>query len=151
MSFNFASKPPSDEEISSISQTLSMKLPDSAAVRERLACAAALLGALPTPPDQPSLVYEMGPGTPPAIILIGSGVVIGRQVEGPGCVPHCGQLSRRHFRVFPNGGYFAVEDLGSSNGTMIDGVDERIIRRYLRDGDFIIAGSMVFLFVNPLA
>lgn len=45
-------------------------------------------------------------------------------------------LSRRHFRLFRNGGDFAIEDLGSRNGTLLDG-EPVTSARALREGALI--------------
>jgi pSer/pThr/pTyr-binding forkhead associated (FHA) protein len=54
--------------------------------------------------------------------------------------------SRRHFRVFQEGGIWMVEDLRSTNGTRVNG--ERVERQSLRDGDAITAGSTELVFVQ---
>jgi pSer/pThr/pTyr-binding forkhead associated (FHA) protein len=46
-------------------------------------------------------------------------------------------------------GGWLLEDLHSRNGTTVDGVEGRIARRILRDGDLIFAGNLIFLFSNP--
>ncbi len=47
-------------------------------------------------------------------------------------------VSRRHARVFPEGGSFILEDLGSANGTFVDG--KPITRHQLVDGELIQLG-----------
>ncbi len=48
-------------------------------------------------------------------------------------------VSRRHARIVPRGGEFVIEDLGSANGTFVDGVP--IVSCVLRDGDVIQIGT----------
>ena len=51
-------------------------------------------------------------------------------------------VSRRHARLVRDGGEYAVEDLGSSNGTFLNG--ERLIaRRILKSGDQIRLGQAI--------
>ena len=54
--------------------------------------------------------------------------------------------SRRHFRVFPAQGAWVVEDLGSTNGTVVNG--QRVQRVGLRDGDVISVGTSEVVFVQ---
>jgi len=53
------------------------------------------------------------------------------------------RLSRRHCRICREGDELYVEDLGSINGTCVNG-EPVIGRRVLRDGDVVSAGSHSF-------
>jgi len=55
-----------------------------------------------------------------------------------------GNASRRHCRVLVDGAGYAVEDLGSRNGTYVNGV--RIQRQAIKDGDVVRVGSTEFVF-----
>lgn len=57
------------------------------------------------------------------------------------------QASRHHAEVSPAGGGYVVEDLGSTNGTMVNGcaVDEQLVG--LKNGDRIELGHSVIRFV----
>jgi len=55
-------------------------------------------------------------------------------------------MSRRHFRVCQEGGVWLMEDLGSTNGTLVNG--QRTPRQPLVDGDMIRAGGTEFQFVQ---
>jgi len=55
-------------------------------------------------------------------------------------------VSRRHYRVFQQGAVWLVEDLGSTNGTLVNG--RRMARQPLVDGDLIRAGSTEVQFVQ---
>jgi predicted component of type VI protein secretion system len=48
-------------------------------------------------------------------------LVIGRQAEEVGRLAEDIEISRRHARIFREGSGFAVEDLGSTNGTFLNG------------------------------
>jgi len=57
-------------------------------------------------------------------------------------------VSRRHFRVLAQGGVWLLEDLGSTNGTLVNGV--AIVNRIrLEPGDEIRVGATVLLFGDP--
>ena len=72
-------------------------------------------------------------------------VVIGRH-EDCDLVLHDDQASRQHAQVSPAGAGFVVEDLGSTNGTMVNGVVvEELVG--LDDGDRIEVGHSVVRFV----
>jgi pSer/pThr/pTyr-binding forkhead associated (FHA) protein len=71
--------------------------------------------------------------------------VIGRD---PGCdiVLVEATASARHARVFRGaGGYFELEDLGSTNGVVVDG--EPVLRMTLQDGDTFVVGDTKFTIV----
>ena len=50
-------------------------------------------------------------------------------------------VSRRHARITTHGGEFVIEDLGSTNGTFVNG--EKISRRQLTDGDRVLVGTSI--------
>ena len=56
-----------------------------------------------------------------------------------------------HFRIFFSGGQWYIEDLGSRNGTLVDGVDIRGRGPTpLRDGAVITVANVVSLAFYPL-
>lgn len=67
------------------------------------------------------------------------GVVVGRSTrcDIPVAAP---RASRRHCRVVPQGAGHGVEDLGSTNGTTVNGAPFPAIQA-LTDGDVIDAGG----------
>ena len=71
-------------------------------------------------------------------------LVVGRD---PGADVHGGsaRLSRRHFDIQPGDAGFELGDLGSLNGTRVNG--SRVTRRILRDGDLIEAGRLIFVYL----
>ena len=68
-------------------------------------------------------------------------LVIGRDVSGAGMLSDDHELSRRHARIARDaGGRLTIEDLGSSNGTFVNG--ERVRdRQVLRVGDAVRIGA----------
>ena len=81
----------------------------------------------------PSLRYE------DKEVRITDEVVIGRH-RGCGLQIGCGGASRRHARVFRADEAWWVEDLGSANGTRING-ENLASRRQLQVGDVIGIGT----------
>lgn len=76
------------------------------------------------------------------------GLTIGRQ---PGCdiVLDDHKASRRHAVLHVAGSVVEVEDLGSSNGTLLNG--KPVTRRMLRDGDEVHIGATVLRYVERMA
>ena len=76
---------------------------------------------------------------------LGGECVVGRHPEATFVIDdHL--VSRRHYRVFQQGGVWLVEDLGSTNGTLVNG--RKVARQPLVDGDLIRAGSTEVQFVQ---
>ena len=69
--------------------------------------------------------------------------VIGRGTEADIRLPDTG-VSRKHVDVVLDGGTATVEDLGSTNGTLVNG--RRISRQALVDGDVIRIGHSVLVY-----
>ncbi len=90
-----------------------------------------------------TLVYS--PGQPEEqIFAIGEAVVtIGRADDQGICIPHK-SLSRSHARIEPAEGRFVVIDLGSKNGTFVNGVG--VQRQEVGHGDTIKLGDLDLLF-----
>ncbi|HWX45939.1 MAG TPA: FHA domain-containing protein [Solirubrobacteraceae bacterium] len=74
-------------------------------------------------------------------ILVEDELVIGRHADGPGRLSEDEEISRQHARISREAtGDYAIEDLGSSNGTFVNGL--RIQSpRLLSLGDSIEAGA----------
>jgi pSer/pThr/pTyr-binding forkhead associated (FHA) protein len=81
--------------------------------------------------------------------VVGQGLTVGRK-PGPGglALPEDKLLSRSHFKVYPRSQSHVLEDLKSRNGTMVNQSDERIEKHLLNDGDIIIAGNQIFVFLD---
>lgn len=94
------------------------------------------------PKDRCTLVMLTGP-TPGAVQPVTSDeLVLGRDPEMPAHIDDRG-ISGRHARLFRKEMGFWVEDLGSTNGTFVNGVRTR--RMVLREGDRIQIGPDVVL------
>lgn len=72
-------------------------------------------------------------------------VVIGRTPECDVILYDAG-VSRRHARIFDEGAGFHIEDLGSSNGTVVNG--SKVSKQPLKDGDSITLGPVKFTFAS---
>lgn len=97
--------------------------------------------------EEPSLEVLSSPGRPEGEVLhLGFRVVVGRE---PGVTFRLDdpRLSRRHAEVRREGGGYVLLDLGSTNGTWVNGV--RTARQGLRHGDSVRLGGSLFLFVDP--
>ncbi|MBE2254490.1 MAG: FHA domain-containing protein [Myxococcus sp.] len=70
-------------------------------------------------------------------------VVIGRTPECDVILYDAG-VSRRHARIFDEGAGFHIEDLGSSNGTVVNGT--KVAKQALKEGDSITLGPVKFTF-----
>jgi len=100
-------------------------------------------GAAPTAAG-PVLACTEGPAAGQVFELVEDEYVIGRSREASLSVPD-NSVSRKHARVLRSGGGWAVEDLGSGNGTVVNGV--RIAAEtYLYSGDSIKLGDTVLSF-----
>jgi pSer/pThr/pTyr-binding forkhead associated (FHA) protein len=75
------------------------------------------------------------------ILLVEDDLIIGRQVEGPGHLAGDEEISRSHARISREpAGHCAIEDLGSTNGTFVNGL--RIGGpQTLSEGDTIEVGA----------
>ena len=82
-----------------------------------------------------------------AQISIGDEFLIGRVAEGEGKLGDDPELSRQHARVTRSGDSIRIEDLGSTNGTIVNG--QRISGpQELRPGDTIEIGTTTLQFVG---
>lgn len=70
-------------------------------------------------------------------------VLIGRTAENDVVLYDPG-VSRRHVKIREDGGRYRVEDLGSANGTQLNGVT--VAEEELKEGDAIGVGPVVFTF-----
>jgi pSer/pThr/pTyr-binding forkhead associated (FHA) protein len=96
------------------------------------------------------LVMRAGPSAGKIYLLDKSELFVGRDLNND-VVINDPEVSRRHVRLFLQGTNFVIEDLGSTNGTQING--QRIMGPHiLRPGEMVIFGehvSLVFEAVEP--
>lgn len=102
--------------------------------------------AEPPPAGDACLVVVEGGALVGVRVPLSAEVVLGRD---PGCtVPLPGEdVSRRHVRIGPEGEGHLLVDLGSTNGTFVNGA--RVERRRLAAGDRIRVGPYVAAYVAP--
>ncbi len=84
-----------------------------------------------------------GPTPGKIFVLSNTEATIGRDTSNPIAIADP-EISRRHARVYFQGGYFVFEDFNSTNGTFING--KRLAGQYvLQPGDVINLGEHVTL------
>jgi pSer/pThr/pTyr-binding forkhead associated (FHA) protein len=89
------------------------------------------------------LVMKTGPAPGKIYSLENSEISVGREVGSDVFVNEV-EVSRRHARLTLQAGSYILEDLGSTNGTFVNG--ERVVgQRILRPGDTITLGENVSL------
>lgn len=102
--------------------------------------------AAPAPALAWSLVVTEGILPGKRIALAGRGIRVGRSPNRAGNQEPCElpdpHLSRDHFAIVPDGESWALHDLGSTNGTRVNG--EKVNRRPLQAGDEVRAGHTTF-------
>lgn len=94
------------------------------------------------------LVIQHPDGTTRSLPLTGHRVSLGRSSDNELAFPDDPILSRRHLAVEPDGAEWWVEDLGSKNGTAVNG-EPLSGRRRLIVGDRIGVGRLTLSFVDP--
>jgi pSer/pThr/pTyr-binding forkhead associated (FHA) protein len=81
-------------------------------------------------------------------IPIGDELVLGREAGGVGTLEGDTQASRRHARIYRAQGALAIEDLGSTNGTFVNGA--RLTGpQWLQHGDQVQVGNTVARVAHP--
>lgn len=89
------------------------------------------------------LVFVSGPHKGSRVRLAGGVVRIGRDSSNDFAIREI-NASRHHAEVFPREGSYCIRDLGSTNGTQLNGVE--IEEATLKPGDQIAIGESVFVF-----
>ncbi len=125
-------------DVVKMGQTLLQVTDASGGVPEPTRLGAAVPAGLEAEPDEQLLVVA---GTAEGRrFTLDDELVIGRAVSGEGRLADDPELSRRHARVFRDaGGALSIEDLGSANGTFVNG--ERVQESLLKVGDSIRVGE----------
>lgn len=89
------------------------------------------------------LVMRSGPTAGKTFLLDKVETTIGRDLSND-IVINDSEASRRHSRIFMQGGNYIIEDLGSTNGTSVNG--QRLMGPYvLRPGELIMLGESISL------
>ncbi|MBL4684054.1 MAG: FHA domain-containing protein, partial [Nannocystaceae bacterium] len=123
------SGPPSSEETHTATHS----------VRSRRGTLSSETATLPGPAH---LVVLVGPEAG-RLIPVEDGVELGRDVEGPGVLEDDG-VSRRHVRInCSKSDEYTIEDLGSRNGTYVNGA--RVAKAPLHSGDKLAVGARTIL------
>lgn len=91
-----------------------------------------------------TLVVRQGTQAGMSFVISGNQVVIGRE-EGLDIVLQDPEASRRHARINWQGGRYTIEDLGSTNGTFVNGM-QITIPQPLNPGDSIGIGQTALVF-----
>jgi len=97
------------------------------------------------------LVVMAGPLIGASFVLAGGETVIGRSPE---CSIQLGTpgVSRQHCKLTTSGSQVYIEDLGSSNGTVVNGRElQPLMRAELQHGDRIKVLDSEFFFLSPKA
>lgn len=94
-------------------------------------------------------VMRSGP-TPGAVFpLEGDQLIIGRD-SSSGVPINDAEVSRKHSRMTFQGGKYVIEDLGSTNGTFVNG--QRLVSAVvLKSGDVVSLGEQIVLMYEALA
>ena len=104
---------------------------------------------LPLSTEQTHSVLELvqGPGAPRQYELHRSEMVVGRSPDNAIAI-HSRSLSRRHSRFSCRNGRLLIDDLGSTNGTMVNG--RRVDAEHeLHHGDLVLIGDATFRIELP--
>lgn len=89
------------------------------------------------------LVMRTGPNPGQTFDLLQPEITIGRDINNT-VVINDAEISRKHARVYIQGGFYQIEDTGSTNGTFVNG--QRLMGPHLlRPGEVIFMGETVSL------
>ena len=97
----------------------------------------------------PRLVFENGPRKGEEYVLHKPTTLVGRN-EACDLIVDDSQVSRRHCQISWDGVYCTLEDLGSTNGTFINGQPLTSVYA-LRPGDKLQVAGIVLQFADPQA
>ncbi len=137
---------PIDEEkwLASRGRTVRPVSPPAKDFLERLKFVAGLVASAPAAPGAAPRLLWRNERREVVSLALRAPVVIGRETACDLTFADP-RLSRRHCRVTPTAAGVWVEDLGSTNGTQVNGRPAR--RTRLRDGDVIAVGNQALAYV----
>src|SRR5512146_2868517 len=95
------------------------------------------------------LVMRSGPTPGATFSLEGDQLVIGRDSSSAITINDA-EVSRKHARLTFQGGKYVIEDLGSTNGTFVNG-QQRVSPLVLKTGDVISLGEQYVLVSGVLS
>jgi len=95
------------------------------------------------------IIFTAGPYEGNKLELPETGIVIGRSQELSNLAINDGQISSRHASLRRENGKWIIEDLGSSNGTEVNGMPVKIVE--LKTNDKVTIGSTSFTFIDNIA
>jgi two-component system response regulator HydG len=101
-----------------------------------------------SPLHMAKIIVKQGPGVGQSIPLVQHQVTLGRTDECDVMIADA-NVSRRHAMIIQLGSSTAIMDLGSSNGTFVNGTP--ISRCFLSDGDEVRLGDTVLVFSEAMA
>jgi ABC transport system ATP-binding/permease protein len=101
-----------------------------------------VMGTFPAAPKTASIMVRSGPDTGAKFALETSPLYVGRAPDN-GIVVNDPATSRRHARFEVRAQDFLVVDLGSANGTLVDGV--RVVEQVLANGTVVTMGQNEFV------
>ena len=96
----------------------------------------------------PPVLEVREPGRPPRLVVVDRGLEVGRECDGIQ-VADAG-VSRKHVKFLPSPMGLSVVDLGSRNGTLVNGLP-LTGRRTLEPGDVIRLGGVELMVAMPVA
>src|SRR5215475_8686888 len=96
------------------------------------------------------LLIQYPDGQMKNVPLTGGRLAIGRSSAAELCFPEDSGLSRQHFAFEPEGDDWAVQDLGSKNGTFVNNIPLRG-RLILKPGDRVTAGHVEVVYAPDAA
>ena len=141
-------KPPTPEELRAACLTVSgMPAPNPDLAAKLWYIANLLAGAGPLPSCAILVWRENDQTVRHAVIQ--DPFVVGRAPGRSGlAIPEDKLLSRKHFSICVTEEGWLLRNLNSKNGTGVNGVEEKVRQRLLRDGDLILAGNHIFAFLE---
>jgi len=92
-----------------------------------------------------SILIQAPDGQTKTLPLTGNRLAVGRSSGVELSFPDDAGLSRQHFALEPSGDDWTVQDLGSKNGTFVNGIPLKAVL-VLRPGDRITAGHLSIVF-----